>query len=142
MVLRATEQGDLINLTMTLKEFKDHLSNFPDNHIFDFGISEPFSWRGFYSEVAFEIVEQRTSKEEIMANINKAYNGTFIGWKGGEYVYDDHTEVHFEEDNSMYSGGEYCAEMIAKIEKREMYSSQEMRLAKIAFPLPPAQSGM
>ena len=118
---------------MELKEFKQQIEQAEIGKNFDYGISEPFSWRGSYDEVAFEILEQPMTREEILANIEKAYTGTFYGWKGGEYAYEDYTEVHFEEDASRYTDGGYCAEMISKIEGGEAYQSQEMRLVKLAF---------
>jgi len=118
---------------MELKELKQQIKQAEIGKTFDYGISEPFSWRGSYDEVAFEILEQPMTREEILANIEKAYTGTFYGYKGGEFTYKDYTEVHFEEDTSSWTNGEYCAEMIAKIEGGETYQSQEMRLVKLAF---------
>lgn len=118
---------------MELKEFKQQIEQAESGKTFDYGISEPFSWRGSYDEVAFEILEQPMTREEILANIEKAYTGTFYGWKGGKYTYEDYTDVHFEEDNSRWTDGGYCSEMIAKIEGGEIYQSQEMRLVKLAF---------
>ena len=118
---------------MELKEFKDYIENTDNGKQFNYGISKPFSWRGSYDEVAFEILEQPMTREEILANIEKAYKGTFYGYKGGEYTYKDYTEVHFEEDSRSNTAGGYCAEMIAKIEGGKIYESQEKRLVKLAF---------
>jgi hypothetical protein len=119
---------------MELKDFKEHISNFPKGTVFNYGISKPFSWRGSYDEVAFSIVESPMSKEDILANIELAYTGTFYGYKGGEYKYQDYTTVNFEEEGSRnYSDGRYVAQMIAKIEEKEEYQSQEDRLVKLAF---------
>ena len=118
---------------MNLKEFKQQIEQAKTGKAFDYGISEPFSWRGSYNEVAFEILEQPTTREEILVNIQKAYEGTFYGYKGGDYTYNDYTDIHFEEDYGAWSDGGYCANMIAKIEGGETYQSQEMRLVKLAF---------
>lgn len=118
---------------MELKKFKEHIEEAENEKIFGYGISEPFSWRGSYDEVAFEIIEQPMRREDILANIQKAYNGKFYGYKGGEFTYQDYTEVHFEEDSSSWSDGGYCAEIISKIEGGEPYQSQEFRLIKLAF---------
>jgi len=122
-----------IQIKMELKEFKYCIENTEKGKQFNYGISEPFSWRGRYDEVAFQILEQPMTREEILANIQKAYTCTFYGYKGGEYTYQDYTEVHFEEDSSRYTDGGYCAKMIAKIEGGEIYESQEKRLVKLAF---------
>ena len=118
---------------MELKEFKQQIEQAEAGKTFDYGISEPFSWRGSYNEVAFEMLEKPMTREEILANIEKAYTEEFRGYKGGNYTYDDHTEVNFEYDTSSYSDGGYCANWIAKIEDNEPYESQEMRLVKLAF---------
>ena len=119
---------------MELKDFKQHISNFPKGIEFNYGISKPFSWRGSYGEVAFSIVEYPMTREEILANIELAYTETFYGYKGGEYQYSDYTIVNFEEEGSRnYSNGGYTDQMIAKIENSEEYRSQEERLIKLAF---------
>ena len=118
---------------MTLEEFKNQIERTEENKEFEYGISEPFSWRGSYDEVAFEILQQPMTREEILANIQKAYDETFYGYKGGEYRYQDYTPVNFEESYGRYTDGGYCAEMIAKIEGGEMHESQEARLVNLAF---------
>ena len=119
---------------MELKDFKQHILNFPKGTEFNYGISKPFSWRGSYDEVAFSIVESPMTREEILANIELAYTETFYGYKGGGYQYCDYTNVNFEEEGSRnYSDGRYTAQMIAKIENNEEYRSQEERLVKLAF---------
>lgn len=119
---------------MELKDFQQHISGFPDGTQFDFGITEPFSWRGSYDEVAFSIVENPMLKEDILKNIELAYSETFYGYKGGEYRYGASTTVNFEEEGSRnYSDGGYTARMIARIEETQEYKSQEDRLVKLAF---------
>jgi len=118
---------------MKLKEFKQHIESFPEGTKFDFGISKPFSWRGIYAEVAFDILEQPMTREEILANIGLAYTEIFYGYKGGAFEYDDYTYIHFETDCRSYTDGEYVSRWIAKIEQKEAYQSQEARLVNIAF---------
>ena len=118
---------------MKLKELKDYIESKEEGKTFDYGISEPFSWRGSYDEVAFEILDRQMTREEILSNIEMAYQGTFYGYKGGEYTYQDYTVVHFEKDYSSYTNGGYCSEMIARIEGGKYYPSQEHRLINKAF---------
>ena len=118
---------------MTLKEFKTHIESFPSGTEFNFGISKPFSWRGIYADVAFEMLEEPMTREEILANIELAYTETFRGYKGGVYEYDDHTDIHFEYNYGSWSDGDYVSRWIAKIEQKEEYKSQEERLVKLAF---------
>lgn len=117
---------------MILKEFKDYISQIPENTEFEYGVSEPFSWRGSYDEVAFNIVKQPMSREAILINIELAYSGTFYGYKGGEYEYNDYTPVSFEEDRSCYTDGMYCSKWIEKLGEK-IEPSPEMELVKRAF---------
>ena len=120
---------------MRLKDFKDYIEAFPEGTIFNFGISVPFSWRGSYTEVAFELLQSEMSREGVLTRIELAYERTFNGYRGGDYQYNDYTRVNFEEDYSCYSDGQYVAEWIAKIEQSDIYQSQEERLIKLAFKL-------
>lgn len=119
---------------MTLKELKDHIESFPFGNNFEYGITKPFSWRGSYDEVAFAIVKSPMTREEVLENIELAYNNTFFGYKGGEYRYEDWTTVNFEEEGSRnYSDGGYVARMISEIENGKEYKSQEERLVNLIF---------
>lgn len=119
---------------MNLLDFKKHILSFPEETIFNFGVTEPFSWRGSYNEVAFSIIESPMARKDILKNIEIAYTETFYGYKGGEYTYSDYTTVNFEEEGGRnYSAGRYVAEMIAKIENTDTYQDQEDRLIKLAF---------
>lgn len=118
---------------MILKEFKDYIESFPQGTEFEYGISKPFSWRGVYAEVAFEMLEQSMTREEILENINLAYTETFYGYKGGDFTYDDYTDIHFEESHGSWTDGGYTSRWISKLEEDEEYRSQEDRLVKLAF---------
>lgn len=98
---------------MTLEELKEYFEN-SEKSVFEFGLSEPFSWRGSYDEVAFSIVEGHHTKEDILKNIQMAYSNTFFGYKGGEYKYEGYTLVNFEEGYSDYSGGSYIINKLFK----------------------------
>ena len=116
---------------MELKEFKEYVESFPDEKVFYYSISTPFSWRGSYDEVAFAVAEMPMTKEDMLFRINQAYTETFFGYKGGEYKYSDYTTVNFEDDTSSYTDGGYCADWIAKIEGKEPFKSQQERLVKM-----------
>ncbi len=118
---------------MNLIDLKNHISGFPEGTFFDYGLSKPFSWRGSYDEVAFDITEQKTSREDILDKINMAYTETFYGYKGGEYRYSDYTRVNFETSSRSWTNGGYTEEWIAKIECTETYKGPEDRLTKLLF---------
>lgn len=118
---------------MDLQKLKNHFEKFPKGTEFNFGISEPFSWRGSYDEVAFAI-EGAKSREDILKNIELAYTEKFFGYKGGEYKYNDWTSVNFEEKGAgNYSNGGYVSRKIAELEEDIPYESQEDRLVGLAF---------
>lgn len=118
---------------MKLQDFQEYISNFPIGTVFNYGISEPFSWRGDYSEVAFSLNDAQMSREEVLTNIELAYTETFMGYKGGDYKYSDYTTVHFEQGIRYYTDGAYTWDKIAEIEKTEAYKSVEEKLVKLAF---------
>ena len=100
---------------MNLGQMLQMFQNVEDkSKILKWGISEPFSWRGIYSEVCFSI-EKNVSVEECIEKIEEVLSETFYGYKGGEYIYDMDTPVHFEADGSGYSDGEYVEEMLCFI---------------------------
>lgn len=118
---------------MTLGEFKTLISSKEIGYVFNYGITEPFVWRGSYYEVAFDLVDEPTSREVILSHIEMALTQSFVAYKGGEYRYNIYTEVHFESDYSCWSDGRYCAELISKIENKPPYRTNELRLASLAF---------
>jgi len=118
---------------MELKELKEHIKGFKPNTEFKYGLSLPFSWRGSYAEVGFEILKEPSTREEILDKIELAYTETFMGYKGGDYTYNDNTDVNFEEDTSSYTDGAYCARIISEIEGSKPYLSEEARLVGLAF---------
>jgi hypothetical protein len=127
-------KNNLKTKKMELLQLKQHIESFPDGTIFKNSLSEPFSWRGVYAEVAFDVlVGQEMSKQDMLANIEKAYTETFYGHKGGEYTYDDYTDVHFEEGRSRWSDGRHCVDLIAKLTGEEPIQDEETRLVKLAF---------
>ena len=118
---------------MTLLEFKQYIQKKKNGSIFPVGISEPFSWRGSYNEVAFSIVDQETTKEDILTKIEKAYNEIFIGYKGGNYRYDDYTKIHFEENPSDYTAGTYVKNELSKLLNKPIYLTLEEQFVCNAF---------
>lgn len=79
---------------MTIRDLKEYFENTENPKFF---LTDVFSWRGFYSEIAFTPCEIGT-KEESLQLIKRALTETFEGRKGGEYTYDEYTDVHFELD--------------------------------------------
>lgn len=118
---------------MNLGELKKYIKSFPDGTRFEYSLSDPFSWRGSYDEVAFSIEEVSATKEELLEKITKAFTQEFCGYKGGDYRYNGQTPVNFEADESSYSDGGYVEDQISKILDLSLVSSPEERLIKLAF---------
>lgn len=118
---------------MILKELKSYFESFVDDYVFDWSLSDPFSWRGSYDEVAFALLKQPSTKESNLKKIKKAYSDSFYGYKGGEYEFDDCTNVNFENCSASWSDGKYVQYKIAEIENSSMYESEEHRLVSLAF---------
>lgn len=119
---------------MTLKTFKNHILKFEEDKVFDFSLSTPFSWRGSYDEFAFEVSEGKMNRDSVLENIQRAFTEVFHGYKGGQYTYDNETPVNFEEHGSRnYTDGRFTAELLAKLEHKDVYESKEHRLVALAF---------
>lgn len=54
----------------------------------------PHSYRGDYNDLAFEICDAPLTVREIKQFVKAAATETFIGWKGGNYEYDEYTQIH------------------------------------------------
>jgi len=65
--------------------------------IFDFdnnyGPSSPDSYRGYYSDLAFEPVSQTVPVSQFMAMCQEALGKTFTGYKGGDFLMDKNTPL-------------------------------------------------
>lgn len=96
---------------MTIGELREYFEDVPAGTLFAYGLSEPFSWRGSYDEVAFSFTRKRHTREDILEIIDSVKNRTFFGYKGGEYTYDNDTPVHFEKEYRDYSDGDYITKL-------------------------------
>ena len=80
---------------MTIKYLKNYFLNTEKPKFF---LTDVFSWRGSYDEVAFTPSLEGT-REESLALIERAFTDIFGGYKGGTYQYEEWTAVHFETDD-------------------------------------------
>lgn len=120
---------------MNLKQFRQHIEKSDYGQIFGYGISEPFSWRGSYDEVAFSILEKPMKREAILAEIMKAYGNLFHGYKGGVYYYNNNTLVNFETSEDEWSNGDCCKNhLFDAVGDCEFHSNDaEMELVELLF---------
>lgn len=77
---------------MIIADLKEYFENTENPKFY---LADVFSWRGRYDEVAF-IPSKNGSKDESLKMTDRALSEIFDGWSGGEYAYDEDTEVHFE----------------------------------------------
>ncbi|CAH9013733.1 conserved hypothetical protein [Vibrio phage 277E43-1] len=115
---------------LTLGKMKEYYENKPYDLVLPYGISEPFSWRGVYAEVAFSIKEHVTVAE-CLEHVEEALSNTFEGWKGGEFAYDESTEVHFECGEGAYTDSGYAKRQMLEIEEAFGEQSQNNKLFQL-----------
>lgn len=76
---------------MTLKELIERLEKEP-NKFLKLGFTNAHSWRGSYSELAFEPCEG-AKVSDMLYEAKNALGKTFEGWKGGDFTMNEYTEV-------------------------------------------------
>ena len=119
---------------MRLIDLKKHIESFKGRHEFEYSLSEPFTWKGSYDEIAFNVIKEKSTKEQILSEIMKSYTATFERYtQGGKNKYSDETLIHFEKEWSSYSDGEYCKELLNKFHNEIIYESEEEKLIRKSF---------
>lgn len=78
---------------MTLQNLINKLEGMNQDGIVSHGFGAPDSWRGDYSEIAFE-PKENAKISEMLAHAKSAVGATFEGYKGGEYVMKLSTSCH------------------------------------------------
>lgn len=117
---------------MQLGEFKKYIESFPEGTMFDFSISEPFSWRGSYCEPAFSLSKKQSSREDILKNVELALTNTFHGYKGGDYKFRESDYINFESEWRSWSDGGYTQQWIEDLTEDDT-RTQEEKLIKLMF---------
>lgn len=80
---------------MKLKDLIELLEKFPSDMRVAQGFGNPHSWRGVYSELAFEPVDD-TTVGEMLSEARSAVGQTYTGWKGGDYLMTLDTDVNVD----------------------------------------------
>lgn len=80
---------------MNLGKYIETLQSFDPTIELEMGLGNPHSWRGNYSELAFEPKPNMTVGE-MLEEAKGAVGKTFTGWKGGEFKMDEYTSVHVD----------------------------------------------
>lgn len=77
---------------MILKELIERLEKEDPEKIVPLGFSYPHSYRGFYSDLAFEPIEN-ISVGQMLECAKEALDSTYEGYKGGEYTMTEYSNV-------------------------------------------------
>lgn len=70
---------------MTLGKLIAALTELPGDTLID-GIEAPHSYRGYYSDLAFEPAAEKVKAADALAMCRAAMGEVFCGYKGGDYV--------------------------------------------------------
>jgi hypothetical protein len=82
---RAEKQLTLGKLIAALKVLE------PERQVHGLGDLE--SYRGYYSDLAFEPTDQRETAAVLLARCQEAMGKTYMGYKGGDYLMGDSTPL-------------------------------------------------
>lgn len=74
-----------------LKEIIEFLETLNQDAIVPFGFGEPMSYRGYYSELAFE-PKENAGIGDMLTHARNALGNTFTGYKGGDYTMTETTD--------------------------------------------------
>ena len=81
---------------MTLRELINFLEKRDATKVVRHGFNKPHSYRGYYDELAFEPARDVTIGK-MLACAKAALGTTYEGYKGGEYVMEEYTDVWLAE---------------------------------------------
>ncbi|MES2662233.1 MAG: hypothetical protein V4629_02925 [Pseudomonadota bacterium] len=77
---------------MTLGKLIDRLSQLDPSLEID-GIEQPHSYRGYYSDLAFEQSENKRTASEVLALAKSCIDVKFVGYKGAWFLMEQNTPV-------------------------------------------------
>lgn len=92
---------------MRLGELISLLERMPQDMVVENGFGGPHSYRGYYERVAFSPALNVTVAS-MLAHATSALGKTFQGYKGGDYVMDEHTLCHVAEYGCAELDGDPC----------------------------------
>lgn len=89
-----------------LGQYIEYLEKLDQDLVFPIGFNRPHSWRGAYEDLAF-VVTPNVKVSEMLASAKEALGTTYQGYKGGDFVMREHTEVYFVMyEYAVYDGGQ------------------------------------
>ena len=85
---------------MYLNEIIDELRRVDQNKLLPFRLTNPHSYRGDYSELAFERLDFTSSVGDWVKMLKAQIGQTYQGYKGGEYTMAEYSNVFIAEYGS------------------------------------------
>lgn len=90
--MSAQWQRERADTQMTLGKLIAKLETLPSETLID-GVAEPHSYRGYYSDLAFERSADKIKAADLLALCRSAMGKVFEGYKGGEFVMGEKTSL-------------------------------------------------
>lgn len=81
---------------MVLKELIEFLESRDSNLFVPVGFNHPHSYRGYYTDLAFE-PRENTTVGEMLGCAKEALGKTYSGYKGGDFKMGEYTDVWLSE---------------------------------------------
>ena len=106
--MNAQGQKERAETQMTLGSLIALLKKMPQDMLID-GLEEPHSYRGYYSNLAFERAENKRTVAETLEMCQGAMGEVFEGYKGGDFMMGKNTPVWVDNYGS-------CGERIMKVD--------------------------
>lgn len=104
---------------MLLSQWIDILSEADQNIVCKLGIGDAGSWRGDYSQIAFETVSN-ISVQTMLEEALDLCGSTHQGYKGGEYVMTDETPINIDKYGEC-SSGDAMRDLLYKLGDEDAY---------------------
>ena len=118
---------------MTVKNLIVFIEKFPENKVFEFSFSEPFSYKADPSTIAFSIEEKEITKNDLLKRIEKVFEMSFSTFWRKNIKYSDDTDVIFEKGSEEWTDGGYTISWINKLYERKSFESFEEKLLEMLF---------
>jgi hypothetical protein len=81
------------NYHMTLGGLIFALKDVPPSTPISTGLANPHSYRGFYSDLAFEVIGEDITAGDLLEDARESLGKTFEGYKGGDFVMHERTPL-------------------------------------------------
>lgn len=102
----------------------NRLKRVPEHIVCRHGFHNPHSWRGDYTEAAFEPAEN-VSVGDMIDSVNTALRGSFRGYKGGHFSFNSRTPSHISEEGTDYDNTDWMSCLLGELDSALSAESDE-----------------